>query len=1404
MRLKQLTREFPILALFFLLPLILFWNQTIGGKTLIPTENIYQFEPYATYQEVVRAPTVPHNHLLDDLILQNYQWKAFIRENIANGEIPLWNPYQFSGTPFMAAGQQSTLYPLSILYYLLPLTAAYGWFTVVNLWLAGWFMSLLMRCLGIGKFGAIVSGVTYQLCGFFIASAVHPMILGAVVWLPLIVLMVELIIREHPFLGRKAFTPWIIIGALAIAFNVFAGHPELTIYTLLIAGYFAAGRLLWEIWRSKRDTQQSIWQTIHHWAGHACALLLMVALGIGLAAVQFIPLFEFANSNWRAERGDLQTVLSYAHPMRDLVQYFMPNFYGNPAHHHYVDWFSMRRVPVDFINALGEQRYHTEWGIKNYVEGALYVGILPLMLAIFALIATPIRNTQKAASYIPYRWLFAGLVLISLTFMFGLPTYAIIYVLPGINQLNTAFRWVYGVTFGIAVLAGFGAYTLTVVDMRIHKWARRFSWGSVGLGSLILLGLLLSRVFYHQLEPLIARVFNGMAQANLGFADARMFYNYQATNVLIFGMILLGTGGVFFIFSKRALINTDTSNHHSSRFKGQVFAVVLISLDLMIASWGFNPASDPALLDFTPPAIQWLLDRQAEGEQFRYITLEAPARGLDNMLKANVTMRYGLNDVRGYDSIISADYVAFMRQVQIQPQLDFNRVAPLYEDRLQEINWDLLRLLNVRYIVTHPEVQFPESLTTSSDPARFPPQIELAFCDPDGAACIYRLRGGLPAQLIEVQPADAPLEADFITATGNIDGLRMTTLSTRERAVEVDLTGVATQWLVISEAYAPGWRAFVRPVGVNADGEPAQERELDVVQAFGILQAIRLNPADLNALYDDIRESLSTEQQTALANGQYIIRLIYSPTSFQVGAFGTAISAALLMFIGGVWLWGVFVGTSTSESSSVSRVARNSIAPIILNLFNRGIDFAFAFVMLRILGPEDAGIYYYAIVVFVWFDIFTNFGLDVFLIREASREREQAGYYFLNTTYLRLFLMVACIPLLLGFLLVRQSTIEPQLNQEALLAIGLLYIGLAPGSISKGLTSLFYAFEKAEYPAAVTTITTINKAVFGLMALLLGYGIVGLAAVSIGINFVTLGILLWAGRGLMRGLNQHPTRPNHTLIGSMVSQSWALMLNHFLATIFFQIDIVILEAIRGAKIVGQYSVAYRWLLAINIIPAFFTQALLPVMSRQARDDRAALKRTYSLGIKILFSIAVPLAVMFTFLAEALTLLLGGEAFMPAGAIALQIMIWSIPIGWMNSLTQYALIAVDLQRQITRAFFVAVTFNITTNLIFIPQFGYQAAAVTTIFSELVLLIPFGILMQGALGKLDWRDMTWRAIVSGAVMAAVMLVGWGILPLMAILLAPIVYVGMFLVLQPFNDAEKAVLMPILPGRLRQLMR
>src|SRR5690606_32861732 len=221
------------------------------GRTLLPTENLYQYEPYATYAEVVQAPP-PHNRLLSDLVLENYQWKSFIRESIAEGEIPLWNPHQFAGIPFLAAGQHSALYPFSILYYILPLPAAYGWFTVAQLWLAGALMYLFIRGLGVGRFGGVIAGITYQMSAFFVISAVFPMIIGAAAWLPLILLMTEFVIQQRPALrGRPSSLPWAGVGAAALGCSILAGHVEITYYTLLITAYYAGVRLLWAWWSGR-------------------------------------------------------------------------------------------------------------------------------------------------------------------------------------------------------------------------------------------------------------------------------------------------------------------------------------------------------------------------------------------------------------------------------------------------------------------------------------------------------------------------------------------------------------------------------------------------------------------------------------------------------------------------------------------------------------------------------------------------------------------------------------------------------------------------------------------------------------------------------------------------------------------------------------------------------------------------------------------------------------------------------------------------------------------------------------------------------------------------------------------------------------------------------------------------
>src|SRR5690606_36014581 len=136
---------------------------------------------------------------------------------------------------------------------------------------------------------------------------------------------------------------------------------------------------------------------------------------------------------------------------------------------------------------------------------------------------------------------FAVLAIFALTLMFGLPTYAVFYYLfPGINQLHSPFRWVFALTLSVAVLAGFGMDDLLRGERR--KLARGFGIALLGVGGLTLLGLIASRLFYPQIEPLLDRLWRGLQYAPDAFSDTRMFYSVQFTNVLVFALMVLGAG----------------------------------------------------------------------------------------------------------------------------------------------------------------------------------------------------------------------------------------------------------------------------------------------------------------------------------------------------------------------------------------------------------------------------------------------------------------------------------------------------------------------------------------------------------------------------------------------------------------------------------------------------------------------------------------------------------------------------------------------------------------------------------------------------------------------------------------------------------------------------------------------
>src|SRR6185437_6445609 len=107
------------------------------------------------------------------------------------------------------------------------------------------------------------------------------------------------------------------------------------------------------------------------------------------------------------------------------------------------------------------------------------------------------------------------------------------------------------------------------------------------------------------------------------------------------------------------------------------------------------------------------------------------------------------------------------------------------------------------------------------------------------------------------------------------------------------------------------------------------------------------------------------------------------------------------------------------------------------------------------------------------------------------------------------------------------------------------------------------------------------------------------------------------------------------------------------------------------------------------------------------------------------------------------------------ANALRVLIWFLPISYVNGITQYVLIAVNRQRTITIAFASAVIFNLVANLILVPIYGYMAAAVT-VATEAVLFVPLSIAVHRYVGEFNWFRFAFRPTIAAIAMGAVELV------------------------------------------------
>jgi uncharacterized membrane protein len=249
-----------------------------------------------------------------DFSNQFYPLRVFEGQEWWSRRIPLWNPYVYGGHPFQADVQTAVFYPPALLNAIawgksgLPYVALEGEI-VVHTFLAVAFMYALARKVTGNVWGSLIAGVAFGLGGFVTSYPAQQLaILETIVWLPLVVLTLELAL-ESPINWR-----WLLAASASFGVAILAGHPQ----TDLFIAYAVEGYLLFRLVRARVRPIQALG-----------ALLLFPALAVGVAAIQILPTLEFFTQSMRV-RMDFASA-AHGYLLSAIWQVFVPLWHGEKA-----------------------------------------------------------------------------------------------------------------------------------------------------------------------------------------------------------------------------------------------------------------------------------------------------------------------------------------------------------------------------------------------------------------------------------------------------------------------------------------------------------------------------------------------------------------------------------------------------------------------------------------------------------------------------------------------------------------------------------------------------------------------------------------------------------------------------------------------------------------------------------------------------------------------------------------------------------------------------------------------------------------------------------------------------------------------------------------------------------------
>lgn len=679
---------------------------------------------------------------------------------------PLWIPYIFSGMPI--AG--SLLFPddvnyleniLQFLSRFVFLGSELHWF-VLHYFLMGLSMYLLSRSLGFTPIPSLLAALTLMLHPYAIglARGGHGSKLISLSYIPLLLVFMNNLFQRRDLLSLGLLSA--TVGTLLLS-----RHPQIAFYGLLLVGAYLIYHVLF--------VQQEIGRAATKLA------LVIVALGIGflIYIYEFLPTQEYAQFSIRGggEAGaagglsyDYATNWSF-HPFETL-NYFIPSFFGF------------------------ESPFY--WGWMPFTDTTVYLGIVPIVFGILALIYA--RNSLTI-----FLTIFSGLVLL-ISFGKHLPlVYDLMFhYVPYFNKFRAPSMILHLMPITVGLLAAAGFSALTDLGMRLEEtyltvMRKPFALVLKILGVLLVIGFLGNEILYDVTSGFMFEKEGDLQQLQQQYGQQahqvmaqlkRMRFDLLWKDFVKFAIISGAALGLILLYLKRSI--------KKGMFAFGMLAILVI--DLLIISTKFidpKPKTDFERV-FAPDATVRFL--KSDASLFRILPL-------GGLFQDNSWMYHTIQSLGGYSPAKLKIYQEMLDSCLYRSQ---DPSSPYF-------NRNIVSMLNAKYVIVPGQlpntdmrvvnVDQAKQLVTYENPhvlprAWFVDEVVIAankrevFANLNSPAFNPRIRA-----VLESPPSTRPVKSDSTA-------VQLTAFQTHTITLSAFCTHPSL--LVLSEVYYPaGWKAFI-------------------------------------------------------------------------------------------------------------------------------------------------------------------------------------------------------------------------------------------------------------------------------------------------------------------------------------------------------------------------------------------------------------------------------------------------------------------------------------------------------------------------------------------------------------------------------------------------------------------